>query len=99
MIFRNRLIVEPSQYHHKSLVGVVHGAKDACSPSDFKAVFLLSIGDAVRELGRPLRGELRRATAVAMSRWCEDNSETMTQRCECLAGKVRCRNAQIGLGN
>lgn len=37
--------------------------------SDFNVDLLLSIGDAVRELGRPMRGELRRATAVAMSRY------------------------------
>ena len=55
-----------------------------CLPSDFSAAFLLSIGDAVRELGRPIRGELRRATAVAMSRYV--NKIAMTQR-KTLAGR------------
>jgi hypothetical protein len=43
------------------------------------------MGDAVRELGRPIRGELRRVTAVAMSKY--ENKRTMTQRGDGLAAK------------
>jgi hypothetical protein len=38
-----------------------------------------------------MRGELRRTTAVAMSKY--EGKRTMTQRGDGTSGKVRCRNA------
>lgn len=48
-------------------------------PSDFKAVLLLSIGDEVRELEWPMRGESLVATA-AMS-WEAASDDAITATC------------------
>jgi hypothetical protein len=62
-----RMMSEDIEYYPASNIRTDDGViVIQCLPSDFSAFFLLSIGDAVRELGRPIRGELRRATAVAM---------------------------------
>ncbi len=55
--------------------GIRQEHKDDCLPSVFNAVFLPSIGDAVRELGRPMRGDLRRATAMAMSKYGKEEEQ------------------------
>lgn len=62
------------------------------SPFNEDEAFLLSIGDTVRGLGRLILGELRRATAVAMT----GVESAMTQRGDArLLSEMECRNRRL----